>query len=190
MAAISYALESPNEEKQNTDVFIKLDINNATSCISFLIQQNIPFEVNYQPVLSKNPAPNPSVDLNHAIVKEEPIRRHKLPDNPIHAKIAAIYQKYMVDEIETMPITAEVAQQLGMSISTFKKIFMEQYGAPFYKLYIEKKMERAASLLKQGFKAQDVSMRVGYGEKSAIKFNKMFQKHFGLTPKKYQMMYS
>jgi methylphosphotriester-DNA--protein-cysteine methyltransferase len=28
---------------------------------------------------------------------------------------------------------------------------------------------------------------IGYGEKSAIKFNKMFQKHFGTTPKKYQM---
>ncbi len=48
-------------------------------------------------------------------------------------------------------------------------------------------MELAAKLLKKGYKATEVAKMVGYGEKSDIKFNKMFQKHFGITPKKYQL---
>ena len=82
----------------------------------------------------------------------------------------------------------EVAKYFERNPNTFKAIFQKQIGKPFYQFYLDRKMEHAAALLKQGFKAYEVSKKIGYGEKSAIKFNKMFQKHFGVTPKKYQQL--
>jgi AraC-like DNA-binding protein len=58
------------------------------------------------------------------------------------------------------------------------------FGINFYQLYVDTKMEHATALLKSGLRANVVSERVGYMH--PIKFNKMFQKHFGITPKKYQ----
>jgi YesN/AraC family two-component response regulator len=51
-------------------------------------------------------------------------------------------------------------------------------------------MEYASELLHLGYKSSEVAIKVGYGEKSIIEFNKMFQKHFGITPKKYKMRHS
>jgi len=50
---------------------------------------------------------------------------------------------------------------------------------------VDKKMEYAAELLEAGHRASEVSVKIGY--KYPIKFNKMFQKHFGITPKRYQI---
>lgn len=52
---------------------------------------------------------------------------------------------------------------------------------------MEARMKKSAELLIQGYNANAVSQMVGYGDKSAIKFNKMFKKFFGITPKKYQV---
>jgi AraC-like DNA-binding protein len=46
-------------------------------------------------------------------------------------------------------------------------------------------MEYVAELLEGGYKAVDVSVQLGYSQ--PIKFSKMFQKHFGVTPRRYQM---
>lgn len=86
-----------------------------------------------------------------------------------------------------MPSEKVIAEEFNISVISFKSQFKEKYGKTFYQYYLDKRMEYAAVLLKQGYKANDVSKRVGYGDKSSIKFNKMFQKHFGITPKKYQM---
>jgi AraC-like DNA-binding protein len=53
---------------------------------------------------------------------------------------------------------------------------------------MEKRRDYAAQLFKEGYKAVEVSKQIGYGDKSCIKFNRMFQKHFGITPKRYQMI--
>ena len=49
-------------------------------------------------------------------------------------------------------------------------------------------MEYASELLKKGQTATYISKHLGYSH--PIKFNKMFQKHFGVTPKKFQMQHS
>lgn len=96
--------------------------------------------------------------------------------------------QYIVNTIKRKKnITAEdVAARLQLSPYTFKSRFSTYFGKPFYQYYLEKRMEYAAELLKHGYKGTHVAEKVGYGAKSAIKFNKMFQKHFGMTPKKYQ----
>jgi AraC-like DNA-binding protein len=102
--------------------------------------------------------------------------------------IETIYRKYLEEGIEkTPPHEAQIAAEFGINLVKFKNTFRAAYGKPFYQLYMEKRMEHAAKLLRLGYKGVEVSKRIGYGEKSSIKFNKMFQKHFGITPKKYQM---
>ena len=94
----------------------------------------------------------------------------------------------MVEEITQIPPTErQIAAEIGIPLVKFKNEFKIAYGKPFYQLYMEKRMEYAAQLLQKGYRANKVSAMVGYGEKSAIKFSQMFQKHFGMTPKKYQM---
>lgn len=99
----------------------------------------------------------------------------------------AVYNKYIVNNIENIPPNQElIANELGISYGTFKTHFKDVFGKPFYQLYTEKKMEYASRLLIQGLRVVQVSERVGYSH--PIKFNKMFQKHFGVTPKKFQMI--
>ena len=106
--------------------------------------------------------------------------------NQIYAVIERIYQKYIEEDIrQTPPKEPEIAKEFKISLAILKSSFKEVYGKPFYQLYIEKKMEYAKTLLSQGIKAVKVSELIGYSQ--PIKFNKMFQKHFGVTPKKYQM---
>jgi AraC-like DNA-binding protein len=96
-----------------------------------------------------------------------------------------IYQKYIVEFIEKTPSKGEeIAAEMGVSEAQFKALFKKCYGKPFYQMYVEHKMEHAAQLLREEYASVVVSERIGYAH--PIKFNKMFQKYFGMTPKKYQ----
>jgi AraC-like DNA-binding protein len=105
--------------------------------------------------------------------------------NARYVTFETIYRKYLEENIEQKPPTeSEIATEFGMTLVAFKNGFKSVYGIPFYQLYMERKMEYAAVLLRQGLRAAKVSERIGYSH--AIKFNKMFQKYFGITPKQYQ----
>ncbi|MCP1384695.1 helix-turn-helix domain-containing protein [Runella salmonicolor] len=99
--------------------------------------------------------------------------------------IDGVYHKYIVEGVEKIPPKMEeIAAEIGLSIAQFKKLFKARFGKPFYRVYMEYKMEYAAGLLREGQTASSVSERVGYTQ--PIKFNKMFQKFYGTTPFKYR----
>ncbi|MFN8344145.1 MAG: helix-turn-helix transcriptional regulator [Spirosomataceae bacterium] len=101
--------------------------------------------------------------------------------------IEVVFQKYIVEGIEKFPPNVEeIAAELNMSVAVFGARFRKAYGKSFYQVYLDRKMDYAATLLKAGLNAIAVSTQIGYSH--PIKFNKMFQKHFGMTPKKYQML--
>ncbi len=128
-----------------------------------------------------------SIQINQQMSEIENNDDKRLEElNQIYAVIERIYQKYIEEDIRQIPPKEpEIAKEFKISLATLKSSFKEVYGKPFYQLYIEKKMEYAKALLLQGIKAVKVSELIGYSQ--PIKFNKMFQKHFGVTPKKYQM---
>lgn len=106
----------------------------------------------------------------------------------VEVAVAKIYDKFIANNFDKpLPSIREITSSLGMGLVTFKTVFEYCYGKSFYQVYMDKRMGKAAELLKQGYTGKEVSKMVGYGEKSGIKFNKMFQKHFGMTPKKYQL---
>jgi AraC-like DNA-binding protein len=99
--------------------------------------------------------------------------------------IERVYHKYIVEGVEKIPPKVEdIAEEAGISNTQFNKLFKERFGKPFYRVYMEYKMEYAAGLLREGQTASLVSQRVGYTQ--PIKFNKTFQKFYGTTPFKYR----
>jgi AraC-like DNA-binding protein len=177
---VTHQTINPNEK----NLHLQIPATHAGPIVAWLVEQSIPFDLAFS---EPNPSPvAPIPTLAHA----QPHQSKKAGDGDevTLTVIEKVYKKYITDQLEIAPPKMEeIAAELSMSAQTFKKKFFARYGKPFYQLYMEKRMEYAAKLLKQGYKCREVSERIGYGENSDIKFNKMFQKHFGITPKKYQM---
>jgi AraC-like DNA-binding protein len=166
----------------NSTVNIIISAENVQTVVSFLISNHISFTLTNSTYQEKHNIVIPQV-------KEKSIDNSTPAEllSPKSLTMEAIYQKYLVQEITQIPPTeTQIAAEIGIPLVKFKNEFKITYGKPFYQLYMEKRMEYAAQLLQKGYRANKVSAMVGYGEKSSIKFNKMFQKHFGMTPKKYQ----
>ncbi|SFD02128.1 AraC-type DNA-binding protein [Chitinophaga sp. CF118] len=79
----------------------------------------------------------------------------------------------------------ELAFLCNMSISTFKRKFSKLYGTSPNKWFLQKRMELAASLLRNSNeKPSDIYHKVGYENHSS--FTQSFKQTFGLTPSEYQ----
>ncbi|MDP9076571.1 MAG: AraC family transcriptional regulator [Bacteroidota bacterium] len=80
----------------------------------------------------------------------------------------------------------ELAFLCNASLSTFKRRFARLYGTSPSKWLLEKRMEKAARLLKQGGqKASEIYYELGYENLSS--FIQSFKQVHGITPKQYQL---
>lgn len=177
-------LDHPN----NCNFFtIQINEQHANTIISLLVSHKIAFHIKYQPIQAND---NPRNDLAQNTPNDSPpcqIQRF-LQNN--RAKIEKMYEEYVQKfPIEVIPKEEDIANSLGMNVSKFRTTFKDIYGKSFYQLFLEKRMEHAKLLLSKGLTCNEVARLVGYGNNSAIKFNKMFQRHFGITPKRYQVQY-
>lgn len=168
----------PSANLSETFVTVHVEFGQIKTIVSFLVAQQIPFFMSSAGFLSERVP-----DKNDTLVLEEkPIC--EISNN--RRGIEQVFQKYIIENIEMIPPNALIiAEEAGMGISQFKSQFKKRYGKSFYSCYIDAKMEYAANLLQQGLRASEVSMKIGYAH--PIKFNKMFQKYFGMTPHKYQI---
>ncbi|WP_374755933.1 helix-turn-helix domain-containing protein [Emticicia agri] len=79
----------------------------------------------------------------------------------------------------------ELAFLCNTSLSTFKRRFMKLYGMPPNKWILQRRMEKAAHLLKNyHIRTSEVFYQVGYENHSS--FSQSFKHTFGKTPKEYQ----
>ena len=178
------AVEFPLKSK----VFICLSVEDSKYCLESLITSKISFEVmHYIPTTAGVQIPQKNHSITPKNTEVNLINYSRIPVGILET-VKEIYNTFIEGKFEVVPPNeAQLASNYGLKLATFKNNFKILYGKPFYQIYMEKRIEYAAKLLLQGYKAVEVSKRIGYGEKSCIKFNKMFQKHFGITPKKYQM---
>ncbi|WP_244620327.1 helix-turn-helix domain-containing protein [Chitinophaga japonensis] len=80
----------------------------------------------------------------------------------------------------------ELAFLCNMSLSTFKRRFARIYGNSPNRWLLEKRMERAAEMLRQGdHKASEICYELGYENLSS--FIQSFKRVYGITPKQYQL---
>jgi len=84
------------------------------------------------------------------------------------------------------PVTVEeLAFLCNTSLSTFKRRFARIYGTTPNKWLLEKRMQKAARLLKQGDTASEIYYELGYENLSS--FVQSFKQAYGVTPKQYQL---
>jgi AraC-like DNA-binding protein len=178
--------KNPSESYVN----IVLNAGHVNTILPFLITNEIPFTLSAagEGVEKMDSEPKPIekkesmlLNLAQSVISLPP----RSGDKKKNILIDKIYQKYIVKGIEKIPpVSEEIAEEIGLSLSQFKALFKKRYGKPFYQMYVEHKMEYAAQLLREGYTSVVVSERIGYVH--PIKFNKMFQKYYGVTPYQYQ----
>lgn len=82
------------------------------------------------------------------------------------------------------PLIADLANKVGMSETKLKHLFKQTFGDTVYNYYQKVRMEEAAFLLKQaGYSVSEVGYQLGFSNLSH--FSRLFQRHYGITPKKY-----
>ena len=176
----------PDTTKFQVTVAVSLD--KIPHFTEYLINENISFSLNL--AFNTEDGEEPENVLNNAIdrAEDEMSKKYLSEIRSVKEALKKICEDYLVNGIEQVPPNEKlIASNYNIKISTFKAYFKDNFGKTFYQLYMEKKMHHAAYLLERGFKAREVSRIIGYSTGSDIKFNKMFQKYFGTTPKKYQI---
>lgn len=169
------------EQEQMT---IEIGTENLTSCLNFLVSNKIPFNLNYA---SKENCKVSQVEETTSEAVLPPSRNKVIyAYKDKYEEIArTIYDKYIKNITNVPPpTTKELSAEFKISSVKLKTIFLRYYGKPFFQVYMDRKMDYAAKLLRQGASANEASEAIGYLH--PIKFNKMFQKYFGTTPLKYK----
>lgn len=86
-------------------------------------------------------------------------------------------------DLSVPPQLRELAKTASMSETKLKQLFKQVFGDTIYSYYQKARMEEAAFLLKQAHSVSEVGYQMGF--RSLSHFTKVFQQHYGVTPKKY-----
>ncbi len=129
-----------------------------------------------------------SVELLYLLSAQEEQEMDVLPDSMPGRNIArslAETRRYMEDHLAE-PLTIPALSRMAMlSATTFKDAFRRLYGLPVHAWLRQRRMERAAELLRTPpFSVLGVAQSVGYG--SASQFTAAFRRQYGMTPAKYR----
>jgi AraC-like DNA-binding protein len=115
------------------------------------------------------------------------VLRESAPQQPINSadaeRLLQVHNQLLGD-LGTPPVLRELAQQAAMSETKLKQLFKQTFGSSVYTYYQQARMKEAAFLLKQG---QHSVAEVGYelGFSNLSHFSRLFEKHYGLNPKRY-----
>ncbi|MEJ8305820.1 AraC family transcriptional regulator [Saccharibacillus sacchari] len=100
-------------------------------------------------------------------------------------RMAEEMKAYMRDNLAANIGVQDVAQQVGMGISSVSSMFKDATGQTVYEYLTQIRMEAACGLLESGgLKIAEIALRTGYQNENS--FIRAFRKHKGLTPGKYR----
>jgi AraC-like DNA-binding protein len=104
--------------------------------------------------------------------------------NSSDAEKLLVIRNEILNDLSTPPVLNELAALASMSETKLKQLFKQTFGDTIYNYYQKARMEEAAFLLKQ---ARHSVSEVGYelGFSNLSHFSRLFQKQYGITPKKY-----
>lgn len=74
----------------------------------------------------------------------------------------------------------QIAEQVGVTANYLSTVFRERYGQPPLRYLMSVRMDRAAQLLKQGYKVTEVAPMVGY--RDTRHFSRLFTRYHGEKP--------
>lgn len=102
--------------------------------------------------------------------------QRKTTSNQVVKDILNLLEEEMDQEITLHT----VADRLYVNSSYLSRLFKQEMGVVFSTYVLERKMERAKSLLQEGLKVYDAARLVGYRDVSY--FTKVFRKYWGVNP--------
>lgn len=90
----------------------------------------------------------------------------------------------IIADVSMTPKLNVLSKMVGMSETKMKQLFKQIFGDTIYNYYQKARMEEAAFLLKQaGYSVSETGYQIGFANLSH--FSRLFEKHHGITPKKY-----
>lgn len=102
-----------------------------------------------------------------------------------HAEADMLIRQAVTANVDHNITVEELAFLCNTSLSTFKRRFARIYGTSPNKWLLEKRMQKAAQMLKHGeYKASEIYYELGYENLSS--FIQSFKQAHGVTPKQYQ----
>ena len=100
---------------------------------------------------------------------------------------AAEIRHYMEAHLSEPLTIPELSRHFYLSPTAFKAAFRRMYGCPVHAWLRQRRMERAAELLRaSGLSVLGVAQAVGYS--SASQFTAAFRQHYGVAPGQYRKM--
>lgn len=115
--------------------------------------------------------------LAREIVKHRPI-------HPTDAEQLERVRAAIMADLAVPPQLAQLAQVAGMSISKLTDLYKQVFGDSIYDYFQKARMDEASHLLKQGgYSVSETGYRLGFSNLSH--FSRLFEKHYGITPKRY-----
>ncbi|MFC5468495.1 response regulator [Cohnella suwonensis] len=103
-----------------------------------------------------------------------------------HTKHAAVEKArlYIERNVSRDVSLQEVAEHVGLNATYLSVVFKEAVGETYIKFLTRYRMELAKTMLRKGFKVNEVSEKVGY--LTHRHFTEVFKKYTGLTPGQYK----
>ena len=91
----------------------------------------------------------------------------------------------ILNDIAVPPVIKDLALQIGMSESKFKRLFKQIFGDSLFSYYQKFRMKEAARLLKENkMTVSEVGFKMGFSNLSH--FAKVFEEHMGTKPKSFK----
>lgn len=104
--------------------------------------------------------------------------------NSADAEKLLIIRNEILHDLSSPPVLNELAQKAGMSETKLKQLFKQTFGDTLYNYFQKARMEEAAFLLRQAkLSVSETGYELGFSNLSH--FSRLFQRHYGITPKKY-----
>ena len=101
------------------------------------------------------------------------------------ARALADTRRYMEEHLDEPLTISTLSRRACLSATTFKAGFRRLYGLPVHAWLRQRRMERAAELLRDSsLSVLGVAQSVGYG--SASQFTAAFRRQYGVTPAQYR----
>jgi len=105
--------------------------------------------------------------------------------NNFDASMLMTVRETLIADLSEPPQLRDLAKLANMSETKLKQLFRQVFGDSIYNYYQTVRMEEAASMLRQpGVAVSQVGYQLGFSNLSH--FSRLFAKHHGKTPKKFQ----
>jgi AraC-like DNA-binding protein len=111
---------------------------------------------------------------------------HHKPINNADLEKLMVIRNAILADLSQPPVLFKLADLGSMSETKMKQLFKQTFGDTIYNYYLKARIEEAAFLLKHaGLSVSEVGHQLGFSNLSY--FSRLFEKHYGLTPKKYML---